>query len=396
MEMKRYDKLYGLAEDAILKSAEVICCTCTVGGDERIRSFGFTNVLVDETTQAREPECLIPIVNGCKRLILVGDHEQLGPVILDQKARRAGFGVSLFERLLALGVIPYRLNVQYRMHPALSEFPSNTFYDGDLQNGINTAERTRNINFPWPRSDKPMMFWAVNGSEDPGSSGRSLQNRMEAYSVNLVVQKFLHCGISGSRIAVVTPYDSQRTLVRQLLYQSNQTHLSESKKVEVASVDEFQGREKDYIVFSCVRSNSNQEIGFLRDYRRLNVALTRAKYGIVIIGNPNTLKSDPIWSSLLHFYQEQKCLVNGATLENLSLYLIRIKPVDDLSRYTDRYGLAKKSRMLREEFEFANRQEMEEEEQLAQDAMKGVHSSVTTTEIMGGAAVNVDFGDTGL
>ena len=197
-----------VAEQAVLKYAEVVCCTCVMAGDPRIRAFPWPSVLIDEATQAREPECLIPIVNGCKRLILVGDHEQLGPVILDQKAKRAGFGMSMFERLLGLGVIPYRLNVQYRMHPALSEFASNVFYNGDLQNGIHMSERTRNIDFPWPRSDKPMMFWAVTGSEDPGSSGRSLQNRLEANAVESVVDRLLLCGIEGKRIGVITPYDS--------------------------------------------------------------------------------------------------------------------------------------------------------------------------------------------
>ncbi len=96
------------------------------------------------------------------------------------------------------------------------------------------------------------------------------------------------------------------------------------KMVEVASVDEFQGREKDYIVFSCVRSNSMGVLGFLTDYRRLNVALTRAKYGIVIVGDPNTLKCDDMWSSLLAYYQREKCLVCGAALDSLSPYLVTI------------------------------------------------------------------------
>lgn len=103
------------------------------------------------------------------------------------------------------------------MHPSLSEFCSNTFYNGELQNGIPIANRTRNIDFPWPRSDKPMMFWAIMGSEDPGSSGRSLQNRLEANAVEAVVARLLACGIEGSRIGVITPYDSQRTLLRQFI-----------------------------------------------------------------------------------------------------------------------------------------------------------------------------------
>lgn len=319
-----YNKYLGVAEKALLTYCDVVCCTCSCAMDPRLYGFTFENVLIDEATQAREPECLIPIVGGCKRLILVGDHLQLGPVILNQQARRAGFNISLFERLLSLDIMPYRLNVQYRMHPALSEFSSNAFYDGALQNGIHASERTRNFNFPWPRSDKPMMFWAASGSEDPGSSGRSLQNRVEANYVEAVVARLFACGVQGSRIGVITPYDSQRSLFMQMFNRHSSKADDQFKMVEVASVDEFQGREKDYIVFSCVRSNSMGVLGFLTDYRRLNVALTRAKYGIVIVGDPNTLKCDDMWSSLLAYYQREKCLVCGAALDSLSPYLVTI------------------------------------------------------------------------
>ena len=311
--MKRYNKYLAIAERALLTYCEVVCCTCSCAMDPRLTPFTFENVLIDEATQAREPECLIPIVNGCKHLILVGDHQQLGPVILNQQARRAGFNISLFERLLSLNVIPIRLNVQYRMHPALSEFCSNMFYDGMLQNGLHASERTRNFDFPWPRSDKPMMFWAASGSEDPGSSGRSLQNRVEANYVEATVARLLQCGVQGARIGVITPYDSQRSLLMRM-FSHHSTHTEQFKEVEVASVDEFQGREKDYIVFSCVRSNSVGILGFLTDYRRMNVALTRAKYGVVVVGDPNTLKNDNMWLALLAYYQREKCLVCGAAL----------------------------------------------------------------------------------
>lgn len=319
-KMNRYQKLMATAERVILRHAEVVCCTCAAARDPRLMDLTFKNVLIDESTQACEPECLIPIVNGCERLIMVGDHQQLGPVILNQKAQRAGFGVSMFERLLSLNILPYRLNVQYRMHPALSEFSSNTFYNGELQNGVHSAERTRRINFPWPRADKPMMFWAVAGTEDPGSTGRSLQNRIEANCVQMAVKRLLDCNITPDRIGVITPYDSQRSLLVHMLCRTAPSQ--DTAKIEVASVDEFQGREKDYIIFSCVRSNNSGNLGFLTDTRRLNVALTRAKYGIIIIGNPTTLKNNDLWLSLLKYYQDQKCLVCGSSLDNLSSYII--------------------------------------------------------------------------
>jgi regulator of nonsense transcripts 1 len=168
---KRFRLLRQRAEKEVLKSAQVICCTCVGAGDPRLINFKFKQVLIDESTQATEPECIIPLVLGCEQLILVGDHCQLGPVIMCKKAARAGLSQSLFERLFLLekpfNIKPIRLTVQYRMHPILSEWPSNTFYEGTLQNGVNVSQRTvSNIKFPWPIPEKPMFFYCSFGNEN--------------------------------------------------------------------------------------------------------------------------------------------------------------------------------------------------------------------------------------
>jgi regulator of nonsense transcripts 1 len=149
---KRLKSLKLTFEREILQAADVICTTCVGCGDIRLSNFRFRHVLIDEATQATEPECMIPIVMGAKQLILVGDHCQLGPVIMCKKAAKAGFSQSLFERLVLLGTRPLRLQVQYRMHPCLSEFPSQAFYDGSLQNGVTLRERLyEGLQFPWPQ-----------------------------------------------------------------------------------------------------------------------------------------------------------------------------------------------------------------------------------------------------
>uniref|UniRef100_A0A8C4QB29 Uncharacterized protein n=1 Tax=Eptatretus burgeri TaxID=7764 RepID=A0A8C4QB29_EPTBU len=160
------------------QNADVICCTCVGAGDPRLAKMQFRSILIDESTQATEPECMVPVVLGAKQLILVGDHCQLGPVVMCKKAAKAGLCQSLFERLVVLGIRPIRLQVQYRMHPALSAFPSNIFYEGSLQNGVTAGERVKKaFDFSWPQPDKPMFFYVTQGQEEIASSGTSYLNR---------------------------------------------------------------------------------------------------------------------------------------------------------------------------------------------------------------------------
>ncbi|SPQ20996.1 eca76333-605f-4abb-92be-fccacf2a050c [Thermothielavioides terrestris] len=320
---KKFRQLTRAAEREILNNADVVCCTCVGAGDPRLAKMKFRNVLIDESTQSAEPECMIPLVLGSKQVVLVGDHKQLGPVIMNKKAAKAGLNQSLFERLVKLNLTPIRLKVQYRMHPCLSEFPSNMFYDGSLQNGVTDAERLRkDVDFPWPVAEMPMMFWANMGNEEISASGTSYLNRTEAANVEKVVTRFFKAGVKPTDIGVITPYEGQRSYIVSTMQNTGTCRKEDYKEVEVASVDAFQGREKDYIVLSCVRSNDNQGIGFLSDPRRLNVALTRAKYGLVIIGNPKVLSKHELWHHLLVHFKDHKCLVEGP-LTNLQTSLLQ-------------------------------------------------------------------------
>ncbi|KAJ8773983.1 hypothetical protein K2173_009414 [Erythroxylum novogranatense] len=331
---KKYKALKRATEREISQSADVICCTCVGAGDPRLANFRFRQVLIDESTQATEPECLIPLVLGAKQVVLVGDHCQLGPVIMCKKAARAGLAQSLFERLVLLGVKPIRLQVQYRMHPALSEFPSNSFYEGTLQNGVTVNERQlTGIDFPWPVPNRPMFFYVQMGQEEISASGTSYLNRTEAANVEKIVTTFLRSGVVPSQIGVITPYEGQRAYIVNYMSRNGALRQQLYKEIEVASVDSFQGREKDYIILSCVRSNEHQGIGFLNDPRRLNVALTRARYGIVILGNPKVLSKQLLWNSLLTHYKEHECLVEGP-LNNLKQSMVQFQKPKKI--YNDR------------------------------------------------------------
>jgi regulator of nonsense transcripts 1 len=323
-DQRKYRALRNKTEREILQAADVICCTCVGAGDPRLKNFRFRQVLIDEATQAIEAESLIPIAMGAKQVVFVGDHCQLGPVVMCKAAAKAGLTQSLFERLVLIGNRPIRLQVQYRMHPALSEFPSNMFYEGSLQNGVTEADRqllnlpgfTGKEDFPWPVPSKPMFFYSITGMEEISASGTSYLNRTEASYVEKVVTYLLRLGVTPSQIGVITPYDGQRKYVSEYMRRSGALAHTLYEAIEVASVDAFQGREKDFILVSCVRSSESQGIGFLSDPRRLNVALTRARLGLILLGNPRVLSKNALWAALLLHFKEYDTLVEGP-LNNL-------------------------------------------------------------------------------
>ncbi|PWZ05791.1 Regulator of nonsense transcripts 1 [Zea mays] len=176
-----------------------------------------------------------------------------------KKAAHAELAQSLFERLVILGVKPFRLQVQYRMHPCLSEFPSNCFYEGTLQNGVTVNERqSSGIDFPWLVPNRPMFFYVQMGQEEISASGTSYLNRTEAANVEKIVTTFLRSGVVPSQIGVITPYEGQRAYIVNYMSRNGSLRQQLYKEIKVASVDSFQGREKDYIILSCVRSNEHQ------------------------------------------------------------------------------------------------------------------------------------------
>ncbi|KAG0442043.1 Regulator of nonsense transcripts 1 like protein, partial [Dictyocoela muelleri] len=146
------------------------------------------------------------------------------------------------------------------------------------------------------------------GQEQVGSSGISFLNQSETDFVLQIVDILLNLGTLPENIGIITPYNAQRLNITERL---NIKFKNDNSKIEVASVDSFQGKEKDYIIVSLVRSNDNHKIGFLSDKRRLNVMLTRAKYGLVLIGNPKTFLKCDIWKNLIFYYQEKGLIFEG-------------------------------------------------------------------------------------
>jgi DNA polymerase III delta prime subunit len=296
---KEVRRIENQMRDDILEHAQVICATCVGAGDRLLDSRRFPLVLLDEATQATEPASLIPLTKGARHVVLVGDHHQLPPTVISRRAEQDGLAKSLFERLIALGAPSTMLTTQYRMHPAIREWPSERFYDGKLEDGVSANDRTAPVGFMWPNWDAPVAFIPVDGTESSSPDGASKQNMDEAALAIRVVDMLLSGGdISPNQIGVVTPYSGQVRLLNDLFESAGGREEHERYHgLEIKTVDGYQGREKEVIVLSSVRANEKGEMGFLTDRRRLNVAITRARRGLILLGHPRTLRNDSNWES---------------------------------------------------------------------------------------------------
>lgn len=332
--------LHELSEDIITSQADVVCATCVGSGDQRLRSFTFSTVLIDEAGQATEPEILCPLSYGAKHVVLVGDHLQLCPMTKSPKVAQLNITRSLFARLVEVGVEPCMLDVQYRMHPKICEWPSMQFYHGGLKSGITAEDRTDPTTaHVWPNPACPVYFYHCPGSEETLQFSKSKSNPAQRDFVVAMVQKLLAAGVPAGRIGVITPYEAQSTAINDALLPDDEKEVerlaAEGNIVQVANVDGFQGQEKDYIIFSTVRSNKHNDLGFLRDARRLNVSLTRARYGMIVCGDAEflancerkkskNLTDKKIWFGLLQHYKAHNLIregdmMNTKPMSNLNL-----------------------------------------------------------------------------
>jgi len=297
---KEIRRIENQIRDDILDKAQIICCTCIGSGNQILDGRKFPQVLIDESTQATEPASLVPLVRGARQVVLVGDHKQLPPTVVSFRAEEKGLKRSLFERLVDMGIEPLLLTTQYRMHPAISKFPNQQFYSNKLIDGVNSENRPAPAGLLWPDWENPVAFVPVNGGETVSPDGTSRENPLEVSWVLKILEDLLEAGeLIKKDIGIITPYAGQVRAIRNLMSEN-------LDGVEVRTVDGYQGREKEVIIFSCVRSNPERNVGFLSESRRLNVALTRAKRGLIVIGDPDTLRSDKNWKAWLDYIRNSK------------------------------------------------------------------------------------------
>lgn len=262
------------------EKAQVILGTPVAIVDQSYDYNSFDVLIIDEAAQCLEPLAwaLFPFAS---KIVLAGDPFQLPPTILSQKAADLGLNISVLERFLPAQFPIYFLPLQYRMPKNIADFSSSFFYENRLESFK-------------PASENALIFFDTAGAgydEQQGDEGMSLKNEGEVQAILKIVEmeNFPH-----QNTAILSPYSGQIAYLRETM----------DKSIRCSTIDSFQGQEEDYILISLVRSNDEQNIGFLSDYRRMNVAMTRAKKRLIVIGDSATLGNDSFYASFLDYAEK--------------------------------------------------------------------------------------------
>ncbi|XP_044065664.1 putative helicase mov-10-B.2 [Siniperca chuatsi] len=297
----------------------------------------FTHVFVDEAGHAVETECLVPLAGLLQaesgQVILAGDPKQLGPILRSPFALKYGMGVSLLERMMNdfslyqkdEGVFDNRFVTKllhnYRSHPAILKIPNELFYDGELQ--VSADEILRNSYCRWeylPKKDFPVIFHGVTGIDDREASSPSFFNITEVEVLMDYVKKLLQTHgkkglstISPRDIGIIAPYRKQVQKIRKALNTvEKDLKFKDMNALKVGSVEEFQGQERKVIMVSTVRSSPSYveidkqfNLGFVKNEKRFNVAVTRAKALLIVVGNPRVLNTDPTWARFIQYCRDE-------------------------------------------------------------------------------------------
>ncbi|XP_031398493.1 uncharacterized protein LOC116209063 isoform X2 [Punica granatum] len=304
-------------------------------------------LVIDEAAQLKECESVVPLqLAGLSHAVLVGDERQLPSIVKSKVSDEASFGRSLFERLSSLGKSKHLLDIQYRMHPSISHFPNRMFYGGQIQDAAIVKAQSYIRRYLPGSMFSPYAFINISdGREEHDDKGTSLRNLVEV-AVALKLLKYLQQAWSSSskqklRIGIISPYAAQVGAIRARLgkkYEDSEN--SGGFVVNVKTVDGFQGGEEDIIIISTVRSNPQGNIGFLANCNNTNVALTRARHCLWILGNERTLRrsslktKQSVWEALVNDAIERQCFFNAEDDEGLAKTILEVKKeydqLDDL------------------------------------------------------------------
>jgi superfamily I DNA and/or RNA helicase len=275
-------KLQVYNEEKLFTEASVIAGTPIGLYDAGLQRLNFQTLVIDEAGQCIEPLawCIFPMA---EKIVLAGDHWQLPPTVLSNQAARLGLNQSILEVAIPSVSEVYLLNTQYRMRESIAGFSSNYFYDSLLL----TAKHLQNTGVHLTFIDTA----GTGFQEVRGPDGTSLQNEGE---LSLALKIIEATSLDPLKTAFISPYAGQASAAKEKL----------PKEMRVSTIDSFQGQEMETIIVSLVRSNDSGEIGFLKDYRRMNVAITRAKEQLFVIGDSSTIANDPFYNEFLAYIEK--------------------------------------------------------------------------------------------
>ncbi|KAH6759013.1 P-loop containing nucleoside triphosphate hydrolases superfamily protein [Perilla frutescens var. frutescens] len=304
-------------EASFANEAEIVFTTVSSSGRKLFSrlTHGFDMVVIDEAAQASEVGILPPLSLGAARCVLVGDPQQLPATVISKAAGTLLYSRSLFERFQKAGCPTMLLSVQYRMHPHIRDFPSRHFYQGRLTDSESVANLPDEIYYKDPLLRPYVFFDIAFGRESHRGGSVSYQNTQEAqFCVRLYerLQKTIKSlGVRKVSVGIITPYKLQlKCLQREF---KDILNSDEGKEIYINTVDAFQGQERDVIIMSCVRASSHG-VGFVADIRRMNVALTRARRALWVMGNANALVQSDDWAALIDDAKARNCYLDMDSL----------------------------------------------------------------------------------
>ncbi|MCL7031823.1 hypothetical protein MKW94_010131 [Papaver nudicaule] len=328
-----------LVRQFCFQSASLIFCTASSSyALYRVEMDPLNLLVIDEAAQLRECESAIPLqLRGIQHAILIGDERQLPAMVASKVSDDAGFGRSLFARLSSLGHSKHLLNIQYRMHPTISAFPNANFYWNQILDAPNVLCKSYERHYLQGPMFGPYSFISTSdGRDEQDNVAHSRKNMVEVAIILKIVRKLFRAR-DGVRekltIGIISPYAAQVAAIQEKL--GHKYEKLEYFAVRVKSIDGFQGGEEDIIIISTVRSNSEGSVGFLSNLQRTNVALTRARRCLWILGDGTTLlRSGSCWNAIVSDAKDRHCLFNAGEDKDLAKAALKAKKeldqLDDL------------------------------------------------------------------
>jgi superfamily I DNA and/or RNA helicase len=286
--------------EQILDRAQVITCTLVGAAHSLLAGRKFTTVLIDEAAQALEPATWIPILKA-ERVVLCGDPFQLPPTVKSRDANKSGLALTLMEKAIQKGFVHQMLEVQYRGNELIMGYSNQYFYNNKLL----ASPIVKDKKLPF-QDNSPLIFIDTAGSgfeEKPEPGSGSLYNADEFSLLREHIYRIINetqtlVNFDFPSIVILSPYKGQiNYMEREIRADDKLVNLT----IKVKTIDGFQGQESDIVIVSLVRSNGKNDIGFLKDYRRFNVAITRAKCQVVVVGDSSTIGKDLFFAGFLDY-----------------------------------------------------------------------------------------------